>query len=230
MPAAESNAKLDRHCRCPRPVGNLVCRRELARGKPAGQWRSSKEAVRVSVLLPTLSARRTSADCFAPPVRRIRRVLREASVFAQQTSDDRRLAAVLGSSRRHDRDGARRLSALHPLRAFAKPSALVELIVFGGAASFFLLLTHNRLTDGLCELGFLEYSLHSWALLIFVYAFFIPNTWQRAVVVRLHGGGTTARDGVCPVDNAGVQGGALEQRVLPGDTPSAAVCTWQSSA
>ncbi len=59
---------------------------------------------------------------------------------------------------------------------------LVELLVFGGSATFFLFFTHNQLTACLAA-GYLPSILPPWLLLIFIYAQFIPNTWQRAAVV-----------------------------------------------
>ncbi len=58
----------------------------------------------------------------------------------------------------------------------------VELLVFGGSATFFLFLSYTLLNT--CALaGYLPPMVPPWLLLIFVYALFIPNTWQRAAVV-----------------------------------------------
>lgn len=59
---------------------------------------------------------------------------------------------------------------------------LAELLVFGGSATYFLLLSHVQLKT-CCAEGYLPPILPAWLLLIFTYALFIPNTWQRAAVV-----------------------------------------------
>ncbi|MBX3437987.1 MAG: serine/threonine protein kinase [Planctomycetaceae bacterium] len=59
---------------------------------------------------------------------------------------------------------------------------LAELLVFGGSASYFLLLNHVELV--VCtQAGYLPPLVPPWFLLIFTYALFVPNTWQRAAVV-----------------------------------------------
>ncbi|MGE0377976.1 MAG: serine/threonine protein kinase [Planctomycetaceae bacterium] len=58
----------------------------------------------------------------------------------------------------------------------------VELLVFGGSATFFLLLSYVQLRTCSTE-GYLPPVVPAWLLLIFTYALFIPNTWQRAAVV-----------------------------------------------
>ena len=61
-----------------------------------------------------------------------------------------------------------------------------ELFIFGSAALFFVVKTMHEtmyragLPEGSARL---EYWVEPWLLLIFTYALFIPNTWQRAAVV-----------------------------------------------
>jgi serine/threonine-protein kinase len=63
---------------------------------------------------------------------------------------------------------------------------LAELIIFGCPALFFVVKTMHEtmyragVPDGAARL---EYWAEPWLLLIFTYALFIPNTWQRAAVV-----------------------------------------------
>lgn len=59
---------------------------------------------------------------------------------------------------------------------------IVELLVFGGSATFFLIMGYTELTT-CSEAGYLPTLVPPWLLLIFVYALFIPNTWQRAAVM-----------------------------------------------
>ncbi len=63
---------------------------------------------------------------------------------------------------------------------------VVEILVFGAPAAFFLLMNYHQLVY--CTSHNIEYPhvpniLGSWMLLIFCYALFIPNSWQRAAVV-----------------------------------------------
>ncbi len=59
---------------------------------------------------------------------------------------------------------------------------IVELLVFGGSATFFLFLSYTLLNT--CAVaGFLPPMVPPWLLLVFTYALFIPNTWQRAAAV-----------------------------------------------
>jgi len=63
---------------------------------------------------------------------------------------------------------------------------LVETMVFGAPAVFFLLVGYNKLilsanlTDGHTHV---PNTTGAWALLIFSYAMFVPNTWRHAAVV-----------------------------------------------
>ena len=61
-----------------------------------------------------------------------------------------------------------------------------ELLIVGGPAAFFLLLDYHRLIH-CAALGHghahLPNIVGAWILLIFCYALFIPNSWQRAAVV-----------------------------------------------
>ena len=59
---------------------------------------------------------------------------------------------------------------------------LVELIVFGGSALFFLLLSYAILVESAAR-GYLISVTSMWLLLIFTYALFIPNTLRRAASV-----------------------------------------------
>jgi hypothetical protein len=60
-----------------------------------------------------------------------------------------------------------------------------ELIVFGDPALYFLILTQQRLhhAANLTEGAHLPIVIVPWMLLIFTYALFIPNSWQRACSV-----------------------------------------------
>ncbi len=63
---------------------------------------------------------------------------------------------------------------------------LSELIIIGGPAAFFLLLNYHKffhcaaLGDGHAHVPNI---VGGWILLVFCYALFVPNTWQRAAVV-----------------------------------------------
>ena len=59
---------------------------------------------------------------------------------------------------------------------------MAEVAVFGGSAAFFALWTHSTLLEGL-PLKFAAAFLPPWLTLIFIYAFMIPNSWQRAAIV-----------------------------------------------
>jgi hypothetical protein len=59
----------------------------------------------------------------------------------------------------------------------------VELIIFGVPAVFFVLLQYQRSVEWAGEFGVLPELFPCWLLLIFTYALFVPNTWQRAAVV-----------------------------------------------
>ncbi len=58
-----------------------------------------------------------------------------------------------------------------------------ELVVFGGSLLFFFALAFLVSRGCVIEYGFVPESSSYWLVLIFVYALFIPNTWQRAGVV-----------------------------------------------
>ena len=64
---------------------------------------------------------------------------------------------------------------LHHLR-------IVELLVFGGSALFFAIAGYSMLVDGAAH-GYVATTAPMWMVLMFTYALFIPNTWQRAAVV-----------------------------------------------
>jgi serine/threonine-protein kinase len=62
----------------------------------------------------------------------------------------------------------------------------IELLVFGAPAAFFLLMDYHQLIH--CASQTIGHPhipdiLGSWTLLIFCYALFIPNSWQRAAIV-----------------------------------------------
>lgn len=60
---------------------------------------------------------------------------------------------------------------------------LLELVVFGAPAVFLLLLQWMILIQCAGEHGVLPYLSSPWLILMFTYALFIPNTWQRAAAV-----------------------------------------------
>lgn len=57
-----------------------------------------------------------------------------------------------------------------------------ELLVFGGSALFFVFLSYVTLKESVAD-GYIASILPPWLLLIYVYALFMPNTWQRAAAV-----------------------------------------------
>ena len=59
---------------------------------------------------------------------------------------------------------------------------LAELMVFGGSAVFFCLVSCKLLQETASE-GYIRSVAPIWLLLIFTYALFVPNTWRRAAVV-----------------------------------------------
>lgn len=59
---------------------------------------------------------------------------------------------------------------------------VVEMIVFGGSAVFFAVLSSAMLLNSAAE-GYLLNIAPMWILLIFTYAIFVPNNWRRASVV-----------------------------------------------
>lgn len=59
---------------------------------------------------------------------------------------------------------------------------MAEVAVFGGSAVFFALWTHTTLHEGI-PLKVAAAFLPPWLTLIFIYAFMIPNSWQRAAIV-----------------------------------------------
>jgi serine/threonine-protein kinase len=59
---------------------------------------------------------------------------------------------------------------------------IVELIVFGAPALFFVVMTYVMLTESAAS-GHVISTVPFWMLLIFTYALFVPNTWRRAAVV-----------------------------------------------
>ncbi len=59
---------------------------------------------------------------------------------------------------------------------------LAELMVFGGASAFFVLVSWYMLVDSAKE-GYVRPIATAWLMLIFNYALFVPNTWRRAAIV-----------------------------------------------
>ena len=59
---------------------------------------------------------------------------------------------------------------------------LAEIVVFGGSAAFFAIVSYSTLIDGAAR-GYVASISPMWMTLIFTYALFIPNTWQRAAIV-----------------------------------------------
>jgi len=59
---------------------------------------------------------------------------------------------------------------------------VAELLTFGGSALFFVLMDYRMLVN-LAADGHLAPVAPPWLILIFTYALFIPNTWQRAAAV-----------------------------------------------
>ncbi len=64
-----------------------------------------------------------------------------------------------------------------------KSLRLKELVIFGGPAAFFFALSLLGSRQTVIEFDFLPEHDSYWFVLIFVYALFIPNTWQRAGMV-----------------------------------------------
>ena len=60
---------------------------------------------------------------------------------------------------------------------------LKELVIFGLPAAFFLLVDYVRIPHTAVKEDFLIFPSPGWTLLIFTYALFIPNSWQRAALV-----------------------------------------------
>ena len=59
----------------------------------------------------------------------------------------------------------------------------VELVTFGMPLAFFSLVQHQVTTQSIAESGIVPAIDSKWLLMIFTYALFIPNTWQRAAAV-----------------------------------------------
>ncbi len=58
-----------------------------------------------------------------------------------------------------------------------------ELVVFGAPAAFFAFVQWHHAIRHTTEYNFFPVLIGPWAMLIFTYALFIPNRWQRAAVV-----------------------------------------------
>lgn len=65
---------------------------------------------------------------------------------------------------------------------FLKHLRFGEFLVFGGSAFFFTVLGHNAILYS-AEHGYLSPVVPPWMILIFTYALFIPNRWQRALTI-----------------------------------------------
>jgi len=59
----------------------------------------------------------------------------------------------------------------------------MELVTFGVPLAFFVLLQYEKSAQWADEYGVLPELFPCWLLMIFTYALFIPNTWQRAAVI-----------------------------------------------
>lgn len=59
---------------------------------------------------------------------------------------------------------------------------VTELIIFGGCGAFFASVSYSALVDGAAH-GYIASTAPMWMTLMFTYALFIPNTWQRAALV-----------------------------------------------
>lgn len=59
----------------------------------------------------------------------------------------------------------------------------VEFVTFGVPVAFFLLLQYDKYVEWAGKFGTLPDLWACWLLMIFTYALFIPNTWQRAAAV-----------------------------------------------
>jgi serine/threonine-protein kinase len=59
----------------------------------------------------------------------------------------------------------------------------VELITFGVPAAFFVVHQHQRVIEWTQQYGIWAPLNVAWPVMIFTYALFIPNTWQRATVI-----------------------------------------------
>jgi serine/threonine-protein kinase len=59
----------------------------------------------------------------------------------------------------------------------------VELVTFGVPGVFFVLMDHQQMVQWADEFNVLPKVTACWLLMIFTYALFIPNTWQRAAVI-----------------------------------------------
>ena len=57
-----------------------------------------------------------------------------------------------------------------------------ELAVFGLPACIFLLYQYHYTVSWATEYHVLPNMMHMWLMLVFIYALFIPNAWQRAAV------------------------------------------------
>lgn len=65
---------------------------------------------------------------------------------------------------------------------FTKHPRVTEALIFGGCGLFFALVSYSALVDG-AVYGYIANDAPMWMILIFTYALFIPNTWQRAAVI-----------------------------------------------
>lgn len=61
-------------------------------------------------------------------------------------------------------------------------SRLTELVIFGVTGAFFSIVTYSVLAAG-AKHGYVASTAPMWMTLVFTYALFVPNTWQRAAVV-----------------------------------------------
>ncbi|MFT7639476.1 MAG: hypothetical protein ACI9G1_001212, partial [Pirellulaceae bacterium] len=77
--------------------------------------------------------------------------------------------------------GFRLCTDCHIIRGMLR---VTEMLIFGGSAVFFAILSYSAVIDSVSR-GYVIPISGPWILLIFTYALFIPNTWQRASAVIL---------------------------------------------
>jgi hypothetical protein len=75
--------------------------------------------------------------------------------------------------------GFRLCADCHIIRGMLR---FTEMMIFGGSALFFAILSYSAVIDSVAN-GYIIPISGPWILLIFTYALFVPNTWQRASAV-----------------------------------------------
>jgi serine/threonine-protein kinase len=79
--------------------------------------------------------------------------------------------------------GAIGFSLCNRCRLTTRQLRWVELVTFGLPLLFFILLQHQKFVQFADTMGVVPELNATWLLMIFTYALFIPNTWQRAAIV-----------------------------------------------